>query len=125
MTPIDDVIRELQAARATYLHNIQRIDDALEALGKSAAVDTLFSFPVRRLGARDAILEAFAEQTDAVLDVAATFEAVTRIGWATSSGNPRNTVASTLAKLAKEGLLEKVGNGTYRLAAADRELALA
>ena len=74
---------------------------------------------------REAVLSVLAERRGADFDVATLLKETFARGWRSTSANPRNTLASTLAKLADAGEIERSGRGQYRAKSYDPELAVA
>lgn len=114
MPTVDDAIEQLWTTRAQHQRRIEEIDKALELLGRTSDAE-LFALEVARpLGIKDAALTVLRDCAGEALDVGAILVAAFERGWHSASGNPRNALASTLAKLADAGHIERVGRGRYR-----------
>ena len=132
-TALDAVIRELESTRSALQRDLQRVEAALAALAARPTSDDPDAPPpvghrrpsisgdnrtteapgARAEGAKGLLTALARSRPDAPVDVDVALEHLNSTGWVTTSGNPRNVVASTLAKMHREGILTKLRAGSY------------
>lgn len=123
---LDDTIRALYEARDRHRQRIAQIEQAIALLGEPGADEQLFDLAVPRpTSVRDAVLAVFAERPEEHFDVGSLLTETFARGWRSTSANPRNTLASTLAKLADAGEIMRCGRGQYRAVDVSSQLAIA
>ena len=115
------------------IQDVERVENALRALGVTdlapykpderspmslTAVPNSVTPKVRHRsdGAMSALLDLCRESPTTEFDTALAFDALTERGWTSNSVSPRNIVGTSLGKLERQGDLQRVRPGVYRLA---------
>lgn len=117
---VDELLAELHETRANLLAELEIIERALLA------------FEVREpqrpdrftTGAQAAILATLRLRGGEAADIAEILAGARALGWSSTSGRPRNVIASTVSKLARAGALDRIGEGRYRLAVVNTDMEL-
>ncbi len=115
------------------LRDVARIDSALRELGVPAAPPLrLVGEPVpvaqprnvlgrqpreRSTGPTATLLATLRQNRGKEFNATSAYDLLIKSGWTTESDNPRNVVASLLAKLARRGVVSKVRPGVYLIPA--------
>jgi len=118
---------DLLTSISTVLADVERVENALRALGVtnfsdgSASVDVLSLASAREkrgaeTGALSVLHLLFQNNPAREYDASQAYEALAAEGWTSSAANPKNVIGTSLAKLMRTGELERVRHGVYRLA---------